>query len=54
MPQMRAEFEFTTPGWGEVEFEADDKDQMEFLVRNYIRDNLEDASDIEITKIELI
>lgn len=52
MSVFEADFTCMIPNWGSVKFDdLDDIDQVEYEALNWVRDNLDGASDIVITEI---
>ena len=54
MPKFVGEFTAKETVWGQFESEADDRDQFDYMIQNYIRDAYDDVTDIEITEVKEI
>lgn len=48
------DYSFTENGWGNVEIDADDRDEAEFAAMNYVKDSNPDALEVEVTSIKEI
>lgn len=54
MTKYSIDFTYNEPGWGNVELDAEDRDQAEFEGLNYVRDTHPDVQSVEITSIKEI
>ena len=54
MAKYSIDFEYKEPHWGNVEIDANDADQAEFLARNHVMDLYDDISDVLITEVKHI
>lgn len=54
MPLFKGNYYAMAPIWGEKEFEADDKDQFEFLLKQEVHDLYPEVEDVEIRDVSEI